>query len=468
VTGGSPGIAVILADTLHSVDPVHGVVHDAALAIRGDRIADVGARQDILGRFAGADVVDARPCMLVPGLVDVHHHPGLFFFSRLRGRGDPPVPGLLARGGRIEAFLSHLSDGIALTPEETEASAAASLLRGLKAGTTFFNDGAGGDVEGLVRAAASLRLRGIVTYGFGADLTFARPPSPGGGAPELHPTIDPAELMRKAGHALAIVDRQEGLQGWHNVLCDLTCSDELYRLVTAACREQGRGINTHTSTVRNHEAASLRLFGKTSVRRLLDLQAIGPHWIGAHMGFLRPEEVRDLAAAGGHVAHCPGTSMGAGKGILHEGRIPAMRAAGVNVALGTDSAQWADIVGQMALAFYGHKEALADDTVMTPEEVLRMATLDAARACGRDGELGSLTPGKRADFVLVSTADVRLASLPDPLFAWMRCGHSGDIAGVWLGGERRVWRGEVLGVDEQQVVRRALDAARGFLERSGR
>jgi 5-methylthioadenosine/S-adenosylhomocysteine deaminase len=464
----SGSMLMILASTLHSVDASIGILEDAAIIIDGEYIRAVGRREELRHEYADIPVLDKRPCMLIPGLIDVHHHPGLYFFSRLRPRLSPPQLGLLAGGGKIELFLSHLSAGMDLTQEETAAAATASLLRGLKSGVTYFNDGAGGHVQGLIEAARSLRLRGILTYGFGSDMAFEQIPSHAGGECVLKRIAQTDAILQRAQTAVAAIDQHEGLDGWYNITCDLTSSDDLYRMTCVLAYAQGCGINTHTSTVRNHDIVSQRLFGKTSTRRLLDLGVIGPKWIGAHMGFLDEHETRDLALVGGNVAHCPGTSMGAGKGILTSKVIPFMRQAGVNVALGTDSAQWADMVGQMSLAFYGHKEAMEDDTVLTPEEVLKMATLDSAFACGKADQMGSLTPGKRADLLMISTENTRFSAFTDPLFAWLRSGHSADVAGVWLGGERRVWQGEVSDVDEGEIVHKALLAADSYLKRCER
>jgi 5-methylthioadenosine/S-adenosylhomocysteine deaminase len=465
VTALRDPVTIVRADVVHSVDAEIGTLLDAGVAFAGDTVLAVASHAALVARYPGAHVIDHRPCMIVPGLVDAHHHPGIYFFSQLRPRTHPPRAGLLARGGDVERFLALFAHGAALDPDETFAAAQASLARGLLGGCTYFNDGAGGDVSGLVEAARALGVRGVLTYDFGSDLAFAFEPADAR-PPALVRVADPDELLRRAERAVAAIRCVPGLTAWYNVVCDLTASDALYLATTRAARAAGVGINTHTSTVANHETVSRRLFGKSSTRRLLDLGVIGPHWVGAHMGFLEADEMRDLAAASGHVAHCPGTSMGAGKGIVTSRAMLKLAAAGVNIALGTDSAQWADMPGQMSLAFHGHKDAAADDTVFTPEEVLRMATLHGAMACGKAAEIGSLAPGKRADIVVVGTDSVRFAALPDPLYAWLRVGHSGDIAAVFLGGELRVRGGEVLGADLARIADEAKRAARRFLARA--
>ncbi|MCK9510535.1 MAG: amidohydrolase family protein [Pigmentiphaga sp.] len=451
---------IIEAGHVATVDPALGRIQDGAVAVRGGLIADIDTRTAIHQRWRAPAVRREATALMVPGLIDAHVHPGLFFLARLAPPATPGQPGLLARGGQIERFLNLLNQGLKLDPELTLHAARASFLRSLETGVTYFNDAAAGDTDALAAAAAQIGLKGIVTYDFGADLGFdlaAGPPRP----------IRIAGVDRILARAEAIVARHNGKQGlqcWYNLLCDLSTSDELYRATTALALRDGVGINTHTATVRRHETASRRDFGRGSVRRLLDLGVIGPHWLAAHMGFMARADITELAARGGHVAHCPATSMGAGKGIIAAKTIPALRRAGVNVALGTDSAQWADLPRQMSLAFYAHKEVWADDSVLTPDEVLYMATLAGARACAQAEQRGSISIGKVADLVLVHTDDLAFVPFDDPLLAWLRSGVG--ALDVYVEGRLRVSRGRAIDLDREAIGRQAQEAAGRFLRQN--
>ncbi|KPU98134.1 hypothetical protein APR50_06135 [Variovorax paradoxus] len=456
----TPRQADLIVEAAHiaTVDAALGRIRDGAVAVRDGRIADLGPRARIHADWQ-APRVDRHPrALMVPGLVDVHVHPGLFFFARLGRAPTPEQPGLLARGGQIERFLTLLGSGLRLDPDQTRAAARASLLRGLEAGVTYFNDAAAGDTEALVAAALDVGVRGVVSYDFGADLGFDLGEDP----PALIRTADTDRVLARAEATVARHHGRHGMQCWYNLICDLNASDALYLETMRLATRDGVGINTHTATVRHHETVSRRCFGKGSVRRLLDLGVVGPNWIGAHMGFMAPEDMAALATAGAHIAHCPGTSMGSGKGIVAGGAIPALMRAGVNVALGTDSAQWPDLSRQMSMAYYAHKEAMADDALFDPDTVLEMATLAGARACGEAARRGSLSVGKCADLVLVDTDQLGFAPFDDPLLAWLRTG-GGSVRDVYVEGRHRVKDGRAADIDREAVARLAEKAAREFV-----
>lgn len=457
-TEQQPADLIVEAAHIATVDEALGRIPAGAVAVRAGRIVDVGSRERIQAAWR-APRVDRHPrALMVPGLIDVHVHPGLFFFARLSRAPTPEQPGLLAHGGQIERFLTLLGDGLRLNPDQTRAAARASLLRSLESGVTYFNDAAAGDTEALVAAALDVGIRGVVTYDFGSDLAFDLATNP----PALFRSVDTDRVLARAEATVARHHGRHGMQCWYNLLCDLNTSDALYRGTMRLAARDGVGINTHTATVRNHEAVSKRCFGKGSVRRLLDLGVVGPNWIGAHMGFMAPEDMAALAATGAHVAHCPGTSMGSGKGIIAGGAIPALMRAGVRVALGTDSAQWPDLSRQMSMAYYAHKEAMADDALFDPDTVLEMATMAGARACGEATQRGSLSIGKTADLVLVDTDQLGFAPFDDPLLAWMRTG-GGSVQDVYVEGRHRVVNAKAVDIDREVVARLAVHAARDFI-----
>ena len=114
-------------------------------------------------------------------------------------------------------------------------------------------------------------------------------------------------------------------------------------------------------------------------------------------------EVPLLARAGTHVVHCPAASLRVGMGVSRVGVFPEMVAAGVNVALGSDSGNYSDFydVGrQMYLAATIHREARGVMPTITAEQAIEMATLNGARAIGAGDWLGSLEAGKQADLVI--------------------------------------------------------------------
>lgn len=434
-----------------------------AVAVHQGRIAGIGPDDQLALAFAPRRRIDGRGTLCLPGLINAHMHPAFYLVASRFSSRRPAAPGALARGGQIGRFLAQFGriDRIGVTPEETFAGAMAGLVRVMKTGATCVNDGGLGDLDSVAEAVLAIGMRGIATQGGGGDLRVQSensPPEPDEGAI--------AELERTARRLARWKRHPSGrIRAWFNVTTDLNASDEYWRRVKALADEHGVGVSSHTCTVALQDDASIRWFGQRGIARMQRLGVLGPNWMGIHMGFPSEDEVQALAAAGASVVHCPATSMGMGKGILVEGVVPRYRAAGVTVALGSDSPQWGDMVQQMQFAFYVHKDVSRDDTVMPADEVLAMATRDAAKALLWDQDIGSLEVGKSADLILVDIDQLRYASLSHPLLGLMRAGFGADVKLVMVDGRILVEKGELVGLDEARILAQAGEAARSLAAR---
>lgn len=435
-----------------------------SVAVAGDRIAAIGPAAT-LEAACPPDVrrIDAAGSLVLPGLIDAHVHPGLGIAGPLLARHDWNEMGALAGPGRLSDFMLHYGrlDRHEFGEEESRAAARACLLAGLKAGMTCFSDGGIGNPDGIARAAEDLGLRGIVTHPRSQDLGWLE-----GDAPERPRRVDETDAVLEA--AEAVVARWNGgaggrLRAWYTMGTELSCSDELVRGIKRLADRDGVGFSSHTSAAGNQDELSAAIHGRTGVDRLAALGALGPNWTGVHMGYLSEAEEILLAESGAAVAHCPGTSMGAGKGILTRRAMPRLLARGVRVVLGSDSYNSGTIQQQLPLAFMGHKEAAADDRPFPPGTLLAMVTREAARALLWDDEIGTLAVGKKADITIVRTDALRFLPFPDPLHAFVRVGMPGDIDTVLVDGRVLLQDGRACTVDEETVAAEARAAMENFV-----
>ena len=157
------------------------------------------------------------------------------------------------------------------------------------------------------------------------------------------------------------------------------------------------------------------------------------------------------------VAHCPRSNALLGCGIAP---LAELRAAGLRVGLGTDSPASTpsfDPWEELRAAVYAEPGAASGDRMpSTPEDALRLATLDAARALGLETELGSLTPGKRADLTVVSLAGSPYDPVEDPSVAAVFGGSPAGVLETIVDGQTRYRQGETA----WQEVRSTASAAR--------
>ena len=160
-----------------------------------------------------------------------------------------------------------------------------------------------------------------------------------------------------------------------------------------------------------------RRYGHTPVARIAALDGLGSNLVLAHATALDEEEVGMLAQHDTKVAFCPGTSLKLAKGATRVGKYPEMMQRDVTVGLGTDGVSASgnlDLKRQMYLAAGLFKDCRLDPTAVGAQRALRMATLDGARALGMEQEIGSLEPGKKADFVLFDLDHFEWAAYQDP------------------------------------------------------
>jgi cytosine/adenosine deaminase-related metal-dependent hydrolase len=189
--------------------------------------------------------------------------------------------------------------------------------------------------------------------------------------------------------------------------------------------------------------------------------------LAGHCIWCSGRDISLLAAHGVAVAHNPVANM-----ILASGVCPvaALKREGIAVALGTDGAASndnQDMLGVMKTAALLHKvHALRADAI-TAKEVVRMATIEGARALGLEALVGSLEPGKRADLVLLDGNTPELAAIHDP---WQQVVYSATprcVSSVWVDGRERVRDGYLVGVDLRELAGEARALASELAVRAG-
>jgi cytosine/adenosine deaminase-related metal-dependent hydrolase len=177
-----------------------------------------------------------------------------------------------------------------------------------------------------------------------------------------------------------------------------------------------------------------------------------------------------LAAAGTHVVHCPAASLRVGMSVSRVGVFPEMVAAGVNVALGSDSGNYSDFydVGrQLYLAATIHREARGVLPTITAEQAIEMATINGARAIGAGEWLGSLEVGKAADLVIHRWDRPEWRPGVDPVNSLVYSAQSSAVDTVIVGGEVILEGGQFTRVDEVAEFAAIDGASRALNARSG-
>jgi 5-methylthioadenosine/S-adenosylhomocysteine deaminase len=192
------------------------------------------------------------------------------------------------------------------------------------------------------------------------------------------------------------------------------CSPALLQRAHRLATDLDLPLVIHVSETRNEVEEIQKRYGLTPVGHLANIGVLSPRLLACHCVVLSEEDIALLKAHEVKIAHNPESNMKLASGIAP---VPDLLAAGICVGLGTDgcaSNNNLDMFREMDTAAKLHKVNSLDPTVMDARKTLRMATIEGARALGLDRVTGSLTPGKKADIIVIDTRKPHLVPLYNP------------------------------------------------------
>ena len=428
--------------TVATVDAADTVIDAAAIGVAGGRIAWVGPASALPAGVRATRTVALPGRLVVPGLVNVHTHAIL---SMVRGVAEDL--------GFAPAYTPGIPHGHDVTEDEAVALARLGAVEALLFGSTLVND-TYVHADLTLPAMAGLGMR-VFSCGRIHDADFSLI---GDGRWEYHRAIG----ERTLGEALALADRWHGaFDGRAGVQLAAhapdTCSDELLRLIAAESSRRGLRVNTHLVQSRKEVEQVTRRSGRTPPQLLEEVGLLNDRLLAAHCIWMDDDDIARCGRAGIHVAHIP-------KGNATGGTVAPtskLRRAGARLTLGSDNMH-ADLVEVMrwALAIGRLQEGKVDDG-WQPEHVLRMATIDGARAMGLDADIGSIEVGKKADLVAFDFRRPHLVPCIDPVGNLVHVGQGRDVEHVWVDGEQVVASGRPAKADLDAILgdaQRAADA----------
>lgn len=438
-----------------TMDAERRIYRDGALAIAGDRIVAVGPSDEIERAVSAREVIDGRDRFVVtPGLVNCHIHV----------TGEPITRGVVPDDAdwRTNVFDWLVPTYMAQTPQDERISATLAALEMLRTGTTCFVEaGTILDLDAVVEALAATGIRGRVGQ-WVQDRAFAPGDDQAALTRQAVATIE-GELARYPSHGEPLIAAWPCLVG-HN-----TATDELWREATALALAHGAGITAHMSADPADPEYYLATAGRRAIAHLSDLGVLGPHLSLTHAIHLDEEEVLLLANSTTNITHCPMTAMKGAYGASAVGRFPEMAAAGVNIQLGTDgnnNGNAADLMRAMFVTAGLHKDSRRDASLFSAYKVFEMATVNGARGAGLGGSIGSLEPGKKADFVLHDRDRPEWRPLFNVINQLVYSADGRGVHSVWVDGRRVVDTYRSTLIDEQKLFADAEAAGAAVLARA--
>jgi len=438
--------------TVITMNPSREVVEDGAVAIEGTTIVAVGPRQELERSYAAGRSIDAGGSVVIPGLVNAHTHT---FQNLYKGLGDdmPVLEWIVRMIFPLSAYLGK---------EEAAAGAELACLEMIRSGVTCFTDSfyVHHDREavlGVAEAAERSGLRALI----------ARAAIDQGDVPAAFK--EPTEAAVRATEE-AMRDwnsRSDRVQVCPEALFTLFASPDLVAGLRDLARRHGSRFHMHAgeSIV---EAREIRERHGRSVFEYLDsIEALGPDVLLFHAVWCSQSDTALLAERRTSISHNPVSNQYLASGIAP---LTDWLARGVTVGLGTDGAasnNTQDMFETMKSAALLQKVARLDARAVTAEQVLEMATIGGARALGLDDRIGSLEAGKRADLAVVSLEDVNAIPSHKPVSSLVYTCRPSDVSHVVVDGRLVLDDGEVVTMEEREVLQRGRAVARRMVEESG-
>lgn len=401
------------------------------------------------GDISNCRIIDAAGCVVIPGLINTHHH---FFQVLTRNLAAVQDDGLFRWLSGLYPVWQHLS------AEAIYDAALAAMAELLLTGCTTTADHMYlyprrlplNLLQGEIAAARAIGMRFHACHG---SMTLGA--SQGG--------LPPDALVRSDDEILAESERL--LTAFHDprkfAMCRMALapcapfnvSTSLLRRTAVLAREHKAFLHTHLAETIDEEVFCRKHFGMRPLAYMEKLGWSGPDVWYAHGIHFTGAEISRLARSGTGIAHCPTSNMRLGSGIAP---VRAMLDAGVRVGLavdGSSSNDTSDMLGELRQCLLAGRVKSGASSI-SANDVFSLATSGGASLLGRD-DIGALAPGKAADIAVFDVSGIDYAgSLHDPLAALVFCGASHRAKTVIVDGKVVVSDGIVTAVNEQELARK--------------
>ena len=411
-----------------TMDPDAGDLKNGTVVIEGGKITEIGEKT----KEHAETVIDAKGSVVMPGLVNTHTHAAMTLF---RGYADDLQ--------LAEWLEKHIWPAEAqLRAEDVYRGSLLACLEMIRSGTTSFAD---------MYFFMDETAKAVEASGIRASLSH--------GLIELW-NEEKGETDLKEGKRFvrawqgAADGRIKTMYGPH---APNTCSDEYLAKVKEEARKDGAGIHIHVLETEAELLAMKERYGKCSVHMLDDIGFFGPDVLAAHCVWLSDGDIEVLREKGVNVSHNPISNMKLASGTAP---IYKMLERGVNVSLGTDgcaSNNNLDLFEEMKTAALLHKLSTGNPTALPARQVLKMATVNGAKALGT--ESGMLKAGMKADLIIVDMKKPHLTPCFDVPSHLVYSAGGSDVRTTIVDGKVLMDDYRVLVMDEQKVIEEAQKAA---------
>lgn len=420
--------SILHATWIATVDDKNTVHHNYSIALHEGRIHNLLPKQEILNKYCSDVEITLDNQLLVPGLINSHTHSPM---SLMRGLADD-LPLMDWLNNHIwPTEQKHVSAEFVF---DGSLLACAEMIR---SGTTCFNDMYffPEDTARAVEQAGMRAKLGLILIDFpsawakDADEYLSK-------GIELHDQLHNNSLISTAFAPHA----------------PYTVSDDPLKRIATYAEELDIPIHIHLHETADEVEQAKASSGKRPIERLNELGLLSPRLLAVHMTQLTDEEINLISETGAHVLHCPQSNLKLASGFCPTYQL---QQAGVNISIATDGAASnndLDMIAEMQTAAILAKAVANNASALPADDVLRMATINAAKALGLDSEIGSLEIGKSADITAVDLSDIENQPVYNPVSQLVYSAGRENVSNVWVAGNHLLKDRELTTLDEKAIL----------------
>lgn len=443
--------------TIVTVNPKREILYNAALAISGSRIVDIGDTDALCEKYPQAKrVIDGEGKAVFPGMINTHNH---LFQTNLKGMGDDKD---------LKDWLKDMMFPSAthLVADDCYTGAMIGSMEGLHSGVTTQVDymhahPVAGLSDAVIQAFKDLKIRAVFARGHmdcGEQFGVQR------GLMQSVETIE-ADIRR-------LMEQYDGAEDgrihiWMAPSAPWSSSPAAMQM-TKRLYDEGVRLTVHTSETPFDRDSTMELHGFYDTDLLAHYGLLGPCTLLVHCVHLTDRDIRMVKATDTKISHNPASNMYLSSGVA---RVADWNLAGIDAGLGTDGAasnNANDMLELLKLTALLQKVSHLDPTIITAEKVLEMATIDGARCIGQEDEIGSLEIGKKADlFIFNPERNIKAIPMHHPVSTLVYSSSTENVETVIVDGQIVLEDGKVQTVDEPQMIKRCRQQADALSERAG-
>jgi 5-methylthioadenosine/S-adenosylhomocysteine deaminase len=421
-----------------TMDPKLGDLPRADVHVRNGALIAVGPNLTA----PGAEQIDGSNRIALPGFVDTHFH---LWGSFARG---------IVADGEFDYFPVMSRLGPVMTPEDAYHSARLGIAEAINSGLTTIHDWSHNIISGAyadadLRAIRDTGIRARFSYGYSRNLQTK---------PEQ--TADFADIARVKREWFGSSNDGLTTMGFASRGAGDT-PPKVYRAEWEFARSQGLPITQHAG----RSITEIKRFRR--IEMLYKDKLLGPDVQLIHTYSASPEERAMIAETKTHVSIAPFTASRLASGLPYLGDLLSR---GVQCSLSVDTTTVggnADMFGIMRLMLQLNHLRSMNVMEVQPRRILELATLDGARDLGIAERVGSLTPGKRADLILVRTDDLNVAPFFNPALLLVQQAQPFNVETVVIDGRILKHKGELVALDAKEVIHKAAESFTAARKRAG-